>query len=142
MKTKRLTVLGLILVVALLLVSCARQAVVEETAEAPAVDQPVIKQPTQTDLPVPTEIPTEVPTIEEPDEPAVEPTAELDDEDARMQALISEKIGGCHMLNFILRQDKTREEWSVTIDRMIGKGADVNAEEKELIIDYLVSRTE
>lgn len=141
MKTKLVGLIMLILAMALLLTSCARPAAVEETPEPPVVEQPAVVEPTETDVPAVTEPPTEEPTIEETDEPTLEPTQALDDEDERMQALISDKIGGCHMLNFILRQNKTREEWSVTIDRMIGKGADVNAEEKELIIDYLVSRT-
>jgi hypothetical protein len=140
MKTKFLGLLILVLTMVLLLTSCARPAAVEEMPEPPVVEQPVVVEPTETEPPVPTDPATEEPVIEATDEPTVEPTQTLDDEDARMQALISEKIGGCHMLNFILRQNKTREEWSVTIDRMIGKGADVNAEEKELIIDYLVSR--
>jgi len=64
------------------------------------------------------------------------------DNDAQMEALISEKIGDCHLLNFILSKNKTREEWSATIDRMIQKGAKINAEEKEIIIEWLVSRNE
>jgi len=47
------------------------------------------------------------------------------DNDAQMEALISEKIGDCHLLNFILSKNKTREEWSATI-----------------IIEWLVSRNE
>jgi PBP1b-binding outer membrane lipoprotein LpoB len=140
MKIKQLGLIVLILVAALVLVGCARPEVIEEAPEPPVVEQPAVVEPTETEPPVATDPPTEEPVIEATDEPTVEPTLELDDEDERMQALISDKIGGCHMLNFILRQNKTREEWSVTIDRMIGKGADVNAEEKELIIDYLVSR--
>jgi len=140
MKIKQLGLIVLILVAALVLVGCARPKVVEETPEPPAVEQPAVVVPTETEPPVATDLPTEAPVIEATDEPTVEPTQELDDEDERMQALISDKIGGCHMLNFILRQNKTREEWSVTIDRMIGKGAKINAEEKELIIDWLVSR--
>jgi PBP1b-binding outer membrane lipoprotein LpoB len=137
MKTKLLGLLIMALTLVLLLTGCARPTAVEEMPEPP-----VVVEPAETEPPVATDLPTEAPVVEEPDEPTVEPTQALDDEDERMQALISEKIGGCHMLNFILRQTKTREEWSVTIDRMIGKGADVNAEEKELIIDYLVSRNE
>jgi hypothetical protein len=142
MKIKVFGIIALILVSVLVLVGCARSEVVEEMPEPPVVEQPAVVEPTDTEALVATEPPTEEPMVEATDVPAVEPTQELDDEDERMQALISEKIGGCHMLNFILRQNKTREQWSVTIDRMIGKGADVNAEEKELIIDYLVSRNE
>ena len=63
-------------------------------------------------------------------------------ENAQMEALITEKIGDCHRFGFILSKNKTREEWSATIDRMIAKGAEINAEEKERIIEWLVSRNE
>lgn len=109
--------MSLILIIVLTLGACTQPAVIEDT---PEVEEPV-EEPA----------PVEPPPVEE----------EVgDDNDSQMQALISDKIDGSHMLNFILSQNKTREEWSVTIDRMIGKGAKVNAEEKELIIDYLVSR--
>lgn len=60
--------------------------------------------------------------------------------DAEMEALITEKIKDKHTLAFILEQDMTAEEWSETIDRMIKYGAEISAEEKTLIIDWLVSR--
>jgi len=146
MKNKRFAWLSLLVILVLVLTACARPAEVEETAEPPVVEQPATEVPTETEEPTATEPPAVEPTevqeteeVEETETPVADED-EADDEDERMQALISEKIGGCHMLNFILRQSKTAEEWSVTIDRMIGKGANVNAEEKELIIDYLVSR--
>ena len=132
--------MSLILIIVLTLGACAQPAVIEDTPEPPAAEATATRVPA-TETPVVVE-----PEDEEPvEEPAlVEPTPVEeeagDDYDSQMQALISDKIGGCHMLNFILSKNKTREEWSVTIDRMIGKGAKVNAEEKELIIDYLVSR--
>ena len=70
------------------------------------------------------------------DAPAVEMT------DAEMEALITEKIKDKHTLEFILSQEKTAEEWSETLDRMIAYGAEINPEEKTLMIDWLVSRNE
>ncbi len=60
--------------------------------------------------------------------------------DAEMEALIKEKIEDEHTLEFILQQDKTAEEWSETIDRMIQYGAKISPEEKTLIIEWLVNR--
>ena len=60
--------------------------------------------------------------------------------DEEMIALIESKIEGQHTLSFLLGQDKTYDEWVVTIDRMIGYGADVNEEEKELIINWLLEQ--
>jgi len=60
--------------------------------------------------------------------------------DDEMIALIESKIEGQHTLEFLLGQDKTYDEWVTTIDRMIGYGADVNDEEKELIINWLLEQ--
>ncbi len=57
-----------------------------------------------------------------------------------MEALITEKINDKHKLDFILSRNKTAEEWSVTLDRMVKNGAKINAEEKELIMAWLVGR--
>jgi hypothetical protein len=65
--------------------------------------------------------------------------AEVTMTDAEMEALISEKIEDEHTLEFILQQDKTAEEWSETLDRMIQYGAKISPEEKTLIIDWLVT---
>ncbi|MEA3326324.1 MAG: hypothetical protein U9R53_03325 [Chloroflexota bacterium] len=75
-------------------------------------------------------------------EAEVVPDSEEDNEDAQMKSLISEKIAHCHGLDFILSKNKTREEWSSTIDRMIKKGTKISAEEKERIIEWLVSRND
>jgi hypothetical protein len=145
MKKLNLFLLMVVLVLALVLAGCARAEVVEETPE-PTVVVPTVTAVPPTDVP-----PTEVPVLEEPEvvEPEVElvvavtpPPAEeaVDEEEAALLDLLAEKVGTCHALNFVLRQNKTREEWSTTIDRMIGYGAPINAQEKEIIINFLVSR--
>ena len=148
MNRQQILWIAIVLTSMLLLAGCAQPEVVEEPTAQPVVETPVVEEEAYPIEEVVVEPETAYPVEEEAfeeEEPLEEqqPTqeeVEVDDEDARLQALISEKIGSCHMLNFILRQNKTREEWSVTIDRMIGKGAQVNAEEKVLIIDWLVSR--
>ncbi|MEE4194120.1 MAG: hypothetical protein V2J07_02870 [Anaerolineae bacterium] len=67
-----------------------------------------------------------------------EASSQLSDEE--MEALIKEKAGNQHTLDFILGQNKTYDEWVVTLDRMIGYGADINEDEKELIIQWLINR--
>ena len=81
---------------------------------------------------VPTQV-QEVPT-------AVQETPAQSLTDAEMEALIAEKAHDQHTLDFILGQDKTAEEWSETLDRMIGYGAKISPEEKILIIECLVNR--
>jgi len=146
MRKYRFVLLMMLAIGLLVLPACGPSATTHEAVESPVVEQPMIEETTeevQPDL-KPT---SDDPSLEEPIEPTAEKPVEtppeedeLEDEDERLQTLISEKIGGCHVLDFILRQSKTREEWSTTIDRMIGKGAQINAEEKEQIIDWLVSR--
>ena len=43
----------------------------------------------------------------------------------------------CHNLERSTSTSKTRDEWLATVDRMIGKGAAINAEEKEVLVEYL-----
>ncbi len=57
-----------------------------------------------------------------------------------METLITEKFSDKHKLDFILSQNKPAEEWSVTLDRMVKNGSKINAEEKELIMAWLVGR--
>ena len=86
---------------------------------------------------------TSTPTVETAPLPDLEQSPAEPQEplsDAEMEALIAEKIEDNHTLEFILEQDMTAEEWSTVLDRMIGYGADINPEEKELIIEWLVNR--
>jgi hypothetical protein len=55
-------------------------------------------------------------------------------------ALIREKLQNHHSIDRIYGATKTREEWNTTLDRMIGYGAKISEEEKQIIIDYLLSR--
>ena len=57
-----------------------------------------------------------------------------------VKALILEKLQNHHGSDIIFNANKTRAEWEVTLDRMIGYGAKINEEEKQLIIDYLVNQ--
>jgi len=79
-------------------------------------------------------------TAQAPAEQAVEPTTENEVAPVDMEAMIREKVAGNHDLDRIFNAKKTREEWHVTLNRMIGYGAKISEEEKELIIDFLLSR--
>jgi cytochrome c5 len=79
--------------------------------------------------PAPTESPTDEPT--EAPQPT-EPPASADGE-----TLLQDRCTACHGLERITRASKTGEEWGVTVDRMIGNGAELNAEERDVLIDYL-----
>jgi cytochrome c5 len=89
----------------------------------------------------PTALPTEVPQGEEPtapptevpqEEPPTEPSPAGDG-----AALLEERCTVCHGLDRTTSARKTREEWEQTVVRMVGKGAELNEEEQEILIAYL-----
>jgi hypothetical protein len=133
-KSKLFAVIGVALLSVLVLSACGggNQPAAEPTS-APVMEQPVEA----------TDVPTEAPAAEGEGAAVVEstaveeaaPTAEMD-----MEAFIAGKVDGHHDLGRIFNATKTREEWEVTLDRMIGYGAKINDQEKEMIIDYLLSR--
>ncbi len=57
-----------------------------------------------------------------------------------VEALVIEKLAGEHTLEFVLQEKRTAEEWSEVLDRMIGYGAEINEEEKALIIEWLLEQ--
>jgi hypothetical protein len=61
-------------------------------------------------------------------------------EDAKMEALVREKLQDHHSIDRIFNAQHTREEWNSTLDRMISYGAKISADEKQQIIDWLMAR--
>jgi len=59
---------------------------------------------------------------------------------SEMEALILEKLEDHHGTDEIFEETRTREEWDEVLDRMIAYGARIDEEEKEAIIEYLLSR--
>jgi len=55
-------------------------------------------------------------------------------------ALVNERCTVCHSRERIDQAQKTADEWAATVDRMIGHGAQLSAEERQAVIDYLASR--
>ena len=66
--------------------------------------------------------------------------ATVSPEDAKIEALITEKLQNHHDMTRILTAQHTREEWNATLDRMISYGAVMTDAEKQQIIDWLLSR--
>lgn len=73
-------------------------------------------------------------------ETPVSETQVIETPDTDVEALILEKLQNHHSIARVYAADKTREEWNTTLDRMIGYGAKISEEEKQIIIDYLLSR--
>jgi PBP1b-binding outer membrane lipoprotein LpoB len=61
-------------------------------------------------------------------------------EDAKIEALIREKLQDHHSIDRIFNARHTREEWNTTLDRMISYGAKMSEAEKQQIIDWLMAR--
>ena len=66
----------------------------------------------------------------EPAEPAQ--PAELDGE-----ALAKERCSACHSFERVETAKKTPEEWKANVERMVAKGAKLDADEQEAVIEYL-----
>ena len=133
MKSKIFAVIGVSLLFVMVLTACGsgNQQVAEPT---PAEQQLEGATAVLTDAPVQTEAQAET-KIDPTKEIGTDPKEGID-----MEALIEEKVDGHHDLGRVFNATKTRAEWEQTIDRMIGYGADINDQEKEMIIDYLLSR--
>ena len=53
------------------------------------------------------------------------------------EELVQERCTECHTLAPIEVARKTRQEWQFTVYRMMGKGARLNDQEAQVVIDYL-----
>ena len=65
---------------------------------------------------------------------AQEPAANVDGE-----ALVQERCTVCHSLSTISGAGKSRDGWQSTVERMIGKGAQLVDAEKTAVIDHLAA---
>ncbi len=55
------------------------------------------------------------------------------------QLLVEERCTRCHTVERIERASKTEEEWRATVERMVGKGAELTTAEQDAVIDFLVA---
>ena len=69
------------------------------------------------------------------------PTADLEQlTNEEIEELIVERCSDCHPASRVLNADYDTEGWVDVFEDMINKGADVSAEEQEIMIDWLVNR--
>ena len=109
---KQRFVLFILVIVSLLVTQCG--------GAPPATEAPATETPTATEVP-----PTEAPATEEA--PAT----------LEGKSLLEERCTKCHGLGGVERAKKTEEEWRATVERMVGKGAQLDEAEQELLIQYL-----
>ncbi len=53
--------------------------------------------------------------------------------------LMDERCSVCHSTKRITSAAMTLDEWTTVVDRMINKGADLSADERQVLIDYLAA---
>ena len=51
--------------------------------------------------------------------------------------LLEQRCSVCHPSARPKSKQKTPEQWEATVTRMMGKGAKLTAEEKQILVDYL-----
>lgn len=126
---KKNSILMIAGILALVMTACAPQVAETPVTALPAATEALIEEaPAVEAAPE-----TAVPPAEE--SPVEAPTVEID-----VEALIVEKLESHHDVNWIWDANFDRAKWEATIDRMIGYGAKISPEEKQIIIDYLLSR--
>lgn len=126
MKLNRISVLGIALALFIGIAACAPKVIETQPASVPATEEVVTAIVETLEATPPSESVTEIPVSETP---AID-----------VEALILEKLNSNHSIDRVYAANKTREEWNTTLDRMIGYGAKISEEEKQIIIDYLLSR--
>ena len=110
-------------------VACGASAPATEAPAASTVAPASTPKPaTATEPPAATPVPSTV--TEEPAAP--EPELPFDG-----NALLQERCTVCHDLGRVEAASNTADEWRKTIDRMIGKGAQLNDAEKEALVKFL-----
>ena len=129
-----------IIVVSLVLLGAFLAACGETPQEttAPATEQerpaPATEEPT-----IPATEEATIPATEETTEEAATPTAEQEPTALDGQSLVEERCTECHGLGTATGASKTEEEWRTTVERMVGKGADLNAEEQAAVVEHLAT---
>jgi len=57
--------------------------------------------------------------------------------DLDSKALTEERCTKCHTLERVEAASKTSEEWITSVERMVGKGAELDEAEQKAVIEYL-----
>ena len=55
------------------------------------------------------------------------------------QTLMQERCSVCHSTDRITSAQKTADQWTTTVQRMVSHGAQLNAQEQQTLIDYLAA---
>lgn len=53
------------------------------------------------------------------------------------KAIVQRTCISCHALKVVTAKRATKEQWSVLIDQMMSRGADLDDDEVQIVVDYL-----
>lgn len=51
--------------------------------------------------------------------------------------IVEQKCGGCHAMKVVTSKRASKQQWSTLVDQMVTRGADVQDEDIQTVIDYL-----
>ena len=55
------------------------------------------------------------------------------------QTLMEQTCGLCHSLDRVTSAHKTMDQWTITVNRMVARGAPLTAQEQQILIAYLAA---
>lgn len=55
------------------------------------------------------------------------------------QTLMQQRCSLCHSLDRVTSAHKTVDQWTISVDRMVARGAPLNAQEQQTLITYLAA---
>jgi mono/diheme cytochrome c family protein len=53
------------------------------------------------------------------------------------KVIVERTCASCHAIKVVTSKKASKEQWSTIIDQMLSKGADLNDDEVEIVVDYL-----
>ena len=56
------------------------------------------------------------------------------------QAVLESACTACHSLDRVVNKKASADEWTATVNRMVGKGASLTADEQAILIQYLAEK--
>ena len=57
------------------------------------------------------------------------------------KATFEQECKQCHTIKYALNETKSRDDWTLTVNMMVSNGADLSADQKGLIVDYLTAKS-
>lgn len=67
------------------------------------------------------------------------PTSVISSGSSAGQTLLQERCSVCHSTDRVTTAHKTVDQWTTTVQRMVSKGAQLNSEEQQTLLDYLAA---